>query len=104
LHPTQLYEAAAEGLAFVVLYRSFHRPHRAGAVMGLYLMLYSVARFAIDFLRHHDQANPWGGPLSTTQWLAFGLFAVGVWLLLRKGGETQISPTRNAARPQSACR
>ena len=83
LHPTQLYEAAAEGLIFLVLMRRFGEQRRDGAVIGLYLVLYSVARFLVEFVRHHDQALPFGGPLSVQQWLAVGILLVGGWLLYR---------------------
>jgi len=84
LHPTQLYEAAAEALIFAILYRRFGRPHRAGSVIGLYLALYSAARFGVEFLRVHDQPNPFGGPFSDAQWVALVLFLGGVWLLVPK--------------------
>jgi phosphatidylglycerol:prolipoprotein diacylglycerol transferase len=84
LHPTQLYEAFAEGVIFVVLYRWIRHPHRPGSVIGLYLTLYSTARFIIEFYRAHDESNPLGGPLSVTQWIALGLFAAGVWLISRR--------------------
>jgi phosphatidylglycerol:prolipoprotein diacylglycerol transferase len=81
LHPTQLYLAAASLVIFAILYRQFQRPHRAGAVMGLYLVLYAIARFLIDFFRDYDAPAPFGGPLELTQWIAIGLFGLGAWLL-----------------------
>ncbi len=84
LHPTQLYEAAAEGVIFGVLMRAFSVRRREGAVIGLYLILYSTARFLIEFVRHHDQANPFGGPLSATQWMALLLVTVGLYLVRRR--------------------
>ena len=42
LHPTQLYEAAAEAIIFVFLYRRFQRPHRAGTIIGWYLVLFDA--------------------------------------------------------------
>jgi phosphatidylglycerol:prolipoprotein diacylglycerol transferase len=84
LHPTQLYEAIAGTLIFVWLLRVFHRPHREGAVFGQYLVLYSVMRFAVEFLRHHDQPNPFDGPFSTIQWITIGLALLGIWLLRRR--------------------
>jgi phosphatidylglycerol:prolipoprotein diacylglycerol transferase len=88
LHPTQLYEAVAEAVIFAILYRHFLRPHRPGSVIGLYLVLYSSARFVVEFYRAHDQANPLGGPFSTTQWIALALLAVGAWLLARRSGSS----------------
>jgi phosphatidylglycerol---prolipoprotein diacylglyceryl transferase len=85
LHPTQLYEAGAEAIIFVVLYRSFMRPHYAGAVIGLYLMLYPAARFVVEFLRAHEEPYPFGGPLSSAQWMAVALFVLGVYLFRKRG-------------------
>jgi len=77
LHPTQLYEAAAEfAIAAILLWR-IRRPHAAGAIIGLYLMLYATARFLVEFVRYHEQANPWGTPLDTSQWISLVLFAIG---------------------------
>lgn len=81
LHPTQLYEALAELVIFGILYRSFRRPHTKGAIIGLYLVLYSTARFIVEFLRVHDQANPFGGPLNASQLISIGLFLLGGWFL-----------------------
>jgi len=77
LHPTQLYEAAAEFAIFAVLYWRVRKPHAAGAVISLYLMLYSVARFVVEFFRYHEQGNLLGGPLDTSQWISGALFLLG---------------------------
>ncbi len=80
LHPTQLYEAAAEALIFVFLYRRFQKPHGPGAIIGLYLLMYSSVRFLVEFIRAHDQPNPWGSVFSASQWIALGLAVLGlVW-------------------------
>lgn len=77
LHPTQLYEAFAEFLIFGVLYWRIRRLHSAGAIISLYLMLYSTARFIVEFFRFHEQGNLWGGPLDTSQWISIALFLLG---------------------------
>jgi len=41
----------------------------------------NVMRFLIEFTRYHEQALPFGLPLSITQWIALGLAAGGAWLL-----------------------
>ncbi|MBV9303737.1 MAG: prolipoprotein diacylglyceryl transferase [Acidobacteriaceae bacterium] len=81
LHPVQLYESAANLIIFAVLYRQFTRGHRPGQVIGLYLVLYSVARFVIEFFREHEQAL-WGR-FSITQWIALALLALGTIILFR---------------------
>ncbi len=97
LHPTQLYEALGEAAIFVVLYRRFHRPHRPGAIVGLYLLLYSTVRFLVEFVRAHDEANPFYGPLVIEQWIALGLFLLG-WVLIRKGAVAAQAPRAVKAR------
>ena len=77
LHPTQLYEAFAEFFIFVVLYWRIGKAHASGAVISLYLVLYAAARFVVEFFRNHEQANPWGGPLDTSQWISLALLALG---------------------------
>jgi phosphatidylglycerol:prolipoprotein diacylglycerol transferase len=79
LHPTQLYESGAEFLIFGILYWRFRRPHQIGAIISLYLMLYSAARFVVEFFRFHEQGNLWRGPLDTSQWLSIVLFTAGAW-------------------------
>jgi phosphatidylglycerol:prolipoprotein diacylglycerol transferase len=77
----QLYESAADLLIFFILYRQFKHSHRSGQVIGLYLVLYSTARFIIEFFREHEQALV--GPFSLTQWIALALFALGAFFLWR---------------------
>ncbi len=80
LHPVQLYESAADLLIFAILYRLVrNREHPAGQIIGLYLVLYSTARFIIEFYRVHEQALV--GPFSLTQWIALALLATGIALL-----------------------
>jgi phosphatidylglycerol:prolipoprotein diacylglycerol transferase len=87
LHPTQLYESIAEAVIFVVLYRKFHQPHREGNIIGLYLILYSLVRFVVEFVRNHEQALPFNGPLSLTQWISLATLAAGLWLMMNKRSE-----------------
>lgn len=94
LHPTQLYEAALEAAVFIILYRRFSPVRRPGSVIGLYLVLSSLGRFVVEFYRFHGQANPFGGPLSATQWIALILSAIGLRLLMRR---TAPLPSRRSA-------
>ena len=82
LHPTQLYEALTELLIFGILYWHIRRPHAAGETFGLYLVLYSVARFAVEFFRFHEQALHFN--LSLTQWISLATLLAGVWLMLSR--------------------
>lgn len=79
LHPTQLYESAAEFIIFGILYWRIGKPGRpAGAIISLYLILYSTARFLVEFVRDHPgEPNPFGGPLNTSQCISLALAALG---------------------------
>ncbi len=80
LHPVQLYESAADLIIFAVLYRRATQRHPAGQVIGLYMVLYSAARFIIEFFREHEQSLV--GPFSLTQWIALAVLFAGAAILL----------------------
>jgi phosphatidylglycerol:prolipoprotein diacylglycerol transferase len=55
LHPSQLYQAALEGLLlFVLLWWFSARPRPVMAVSGLFLLGYGALRFAVEFVRLPD--------------------------------------------------
>jgi phosphatidylglycerol:prolipoprotein diacylglycerol transferase len=55
-HPSQLYEAALEGLVlFLALYFFSRKPRPTMAVSGLFLSLYGVFRILVEFIRVPDQ-------------------------------------------------
>ena len=91
LQPSQLYEFATEAMLFGYLYWRFGRAHEPGKIIGLYLVISSAARFLIEFTRFHEQALPFGLPLSITQWIALALAAAGTTLLVRPGHAPKVS-------------
>lgn len=84
LHPAQLYEAALTAVIAWFLYRQSLKPHQPGRILGLYLVTYSVARFAVEFYRTHEQPFPIPVvPITWTQWIALFLSIAGAALLRR---------------------
>lgn len=81
LHPSQLYESGAELVIMAALIWMFRRPHRDGSIVAWYLVLYSVVRFLVEFVRNHEQSLVWG--LSLTQWISLATLAAGAAMLLR---------------------
>jgi phosphatidylglycerol:prolipoprotein diacylglycerol transferase len=73
LHPTQLYEAGAALLILVVLLLIHRRRRFEGQVILAYAMLYSVARFIIEYWRDDPRGEIFN--LSTSQFIAIILFA-----------------------------
>ena len=93
LHPSQIYESAAELVILAILLRLFARPHRDGSILAWYLILYSLVRFAIEFVRNHEQAPVWG--LSLTQWISLATLLAGALLLRNR--QTSQAPVRTRA-------
>ncbi len=86
-HPSQLYEAAYEGLfLFVVMWnaRKSRLAEWPGALSGLFMLIYGAGRFMIEFVREPDQhLGTVLGPLSMGQALCIAMIAMGAWILLR---------------------
>lgn len=55
-HPSQLYEAVGEGLLpFLIIWLIKPRVRYQGVIGGIWLCLYAVARFIIEFFREKDE-------------------------------------------------
>lgn len=80
LHPSQLYEMTTEFALFAFLYWRFGKAHTPGRLMGMYLVISSIARFLIEFTRYHEQGLHFG--LSITQWIAIAVALAGATLLM----------------------
>jgi phosphatidylglycerol:prolipoprotein diacylglycerol transferase len=87
-HPSQLYEAFAEGLLLGALLWGIDRlarrrgQDRPGLMTGLFLVGYAVIRFSLEFTRAPDaQLGLVVGALSMGQLLSMIMFSVGVALL-----------------------
>jgi len=81
VHPTQLYETALMGLAFLLLWRLRKRPWAAGSLFALYLVLAGIERFAVEFLRAKDDRLL--GPFTLAQGISVAVCALGLVLLAR---------------------
>lgn len=69
LHPTQLYDAGAELLIMVLLLATERRGRTfAGRTFWLYILLYGVSRFIIEFYRGDERGAIMG--LSTSQFIS----------------------------------
>lgn len=98
-HPSQLYEAALEGLLLgaLVLWAVWRAGWlaRPGRTMGMFIAGYGLARFLVEFVRQPDaqfvtEGNPlglawhlggWG--LTQGQALSLPMVAVGLWFFFR---------------------
>ena len=98
-HPSQLYEAALEGLLLgaALLWLVYRRGglRKPGLVMGVFMAGYGASRFIVEFFRQPDaqfisDGNPlglaWhidGYGLTMGQFLCLPMIALGLWFALR---------------------
>lgn len=75
IHPTQLYEAAYLLVLFIVLAVFTKRTS-----FPLYLILYGVGRFIIEFFRADDRGSLFGFELSPAQIISIILIVIGILL------------------------
>jgi phosphatidylglycerol:prolipoprotein diacylglycerol transferase len=99
LHPSQLYEAVLEGLVlFLLLWVFSSRQRPPMAVSGLFLLLYGLFRFAVEWVRQPDAhigylAFDW---LTMGQLLSLPMLVFGALLLVlayRSTGRASSGPT-----------
>jgi len=83
LHPTQLYESFAMLLVFFFLLWLHKRKRFDGQVILAYALLYSIIRFAIEFVRDDPRGDVFGltslTGLSTSQLISL---VIGIWALI----------------------
>jgi phosphatidylglycerol:prolipoprotein diacylglycerol transferase len=98
LHPTQLYESFAMVLVFLFLLWLHKRKRFSGQVILAYALLYSIIRFAIEFVRDDPRGDVLGlttlTGLSTSQLisLVIGITALIV-LIVRRRRAQQVAKT-----------
>lgn len=86
LIPTQLISAAGMFLIAAVLLLYAKKNPKRGCVGALYLILYSIGRFAVEFLRNDHRGEV--GIFSTSQFISLVMVVLGVVLFVkRKGSE-----------------
>jgi phosphatidylglycerol:prolipoprotein diacylglycerol transferase len=78
VYPTQLLEVALGFVMFLILWRYRRHAHSAGWLFGMYCVLAGVERFIVEFFRAKGDIV---GPLTSAQWVALVVTAVGAFLL-----------------------
>lgn len=93
LHPTQLYESFAMLLVFAFLFWLHKRRQFPGQVILAYALLYSVIRFAIEFVRDDPRGDILGltslTGLSTSQLISIVVGITALILLIVRRRRTQ---------------
>ncbi len=88
-HPSQLYEAALEGIVLFIAVRVATHTYkclpRTGVASGVFATGYALSRIIVEFAREPDAHIGYltGGWLTMGMVLSLPLLGVGVWLLMR---------------------
>jgi phosphatidylglycerol:prolipoprotein diacylglycerol transferase len=103
LIPTQPIMALTSLSIFAILIWWYSRKSRDGEVFVLYLALYAVARFFIEFLRgDEDRGFVFHHLLSTSQFIAILALATAVWMGFVLGRHPPLQRAGAAATPESS--
>ena len=104
-HPSQLYEAALEGIVlFAILSWMFWKTaarYQPGKLVGAFGLFYGLFRFLVEFVREPDPqliGFTHATGLHMGQWLSLPLILGGVWLMwTAKGRRVRVEPTLGSA-------
>ena len=77
LFPMQIVEAICNFIIFIVLCVSYKKFLGTYTTLALYLVLYSIVRFILEFFRG-DLIRGFYFSLSTSQWISIVLFVIGI--------------------------
>lgn len=86
-YPTQVYAALALLCIFIVLKFAGKKSFFSGCVIGLYLVLYSLQRFFIDFFRGDNPIYLFG--LTISQMMSIVVFLAGAFILIARYKKTK---------------
>ena len=86
-HPTQLYEALAYVIIFVILCVMYFKKDIArkcqGVMLGWFLILLFGARFLIEFIKNAQVEFEKSMILDMGQWLSLPFIILGIWILIK---------------------
>lgn len=92
-YPVQLYEACFNlGVyAFLTWFYLSHRGARKGSVLALYLMIYPVGRFLLEYLRGDERMRLGRLDIAQEISLALILIGLGLWGFIRRKPATSLT-------------
>ncbi len=83
-HPTQIYEFLMGMIILLILYLADKRAGKEkrprGLLAGLFLTLYSLGRFIVEFFKEYQTLSP-NSVLTMGQYLSIIPFFIGLWIL-----------------------
>jgi phosphatidylglycerol---prolipoprotein diacylglyceryl transferase len=105
-HPSQLYEAALEGIVlFLILWWMFWKTearYQPGKLVGAFIFFYGLFRFAVEFVREPDAQFAGtiveASGLHMGQWLSLPMILGGLYLMMTaRKRRIRVEPTLGSA-------
>ena len=81
VHPTQLYSSFNALIIFFILVMVRRKKRFSGELFWLYLLLYAITRFGIEFLRGDDRGPVFFNLFSISQLIGVGIFVLSLIML-----------------------
>lgn len=84
-HPTQLYEALAYFLTFLLLHYMYWKTDaksKTGFISGVFFVIVFAARFFIEFIKEDQEAFEASMTLNMGQWLSIPFVLLGIGLII----------------------
>ncbi len=85
-HPTQIYEALAYVVSFILLmflYKKTKSKDKPGLLLGAFFILIFASRFFIEFIKEDQEAFEATMQLNMGQWLSVPFMLAGLFLVVR---------------------
>ena len=91
-HPSQLYEMLGEGvLIFIVLFILMKYYYRTGLLSCVFLIMYAIIRFLVEFVRVPDEHMGLYYNLTIAQWFSIPMLIGGISLLIYLNKKTKFN-------------
>lgn len=88
--PVQLVESACNIVVFIVLMLYVGKNFKRGSVLFLYMILYGIERFGLEYYRFDEIRGIFLG-LSTSQWISIAMVVIGaIGLFVSMGRERRV--------------
>lgn len=92
---TQLIESAFNLVLFFLLLTFYNKKHKDGSIAVLYLIIYPVFRFIIEFFRYDERGSILF--LSTSQFISIILIIYAIYLVFKIRGKSQDETCNSAS-------
>jgi phosphatidylglycerol:prolipoprotein diacylglycerol transferase len=83
IHPTQLYSSLYGFIIFATLLLSDRKRHSEGFVLGVFFIMYGIARFCVDFVRYYNDSlfQAFGYTWTINQAISLFMFLAGLFIV-----------------------